>query len=128
MWNLGVLLALAGVGSANYASGEVKTNETFKYGRFTVRMQGSGKLGTVGSFFTYWNGPNWTKDGWNEIDIELVPSVKGSPFSTNIIWEWQQNDQKYCQDFQPGTDWHVYVIEWAPTYVAWSIDGRVCRK
>ena len=83
------LMALAGVASANYRSGEVKTNETFTYGRFSTRIQGSGKPGTVGSFFTYWNGPNWTQEGWNEIDVEIVPSIYGNPMSMNIIWEWQ---------------------------------------
>ena len=92
-------LAFAGLASANYRSGEVKTKEKFTYGRFTVRIQGSGKKGTVGSFFTYWNGPGWSQQGWNEIDVELVPSVENNPFSTNIIWEWQQQDQQYCAGF-----------------------------
>ena len=121
-------MAMAGLANANYRSGEVKTNETFTYGRFTVRMQGSGKPGTVGSFFMYWNGPNHTSEGWNEIDVELVPSIYGNPMSTNIIWQWQQQDQQYCWGFQPGTDWHTYVIEWTPEYVSWSIDGNQCRR
>ena len=45
--------------------------------------------GTVGSFFTFWDGPNWTQEGWNEIDVELVPSIS-TPLITNIIWQWQQ--------------------------------------
>ena len=69
-------VALAGFASAyDYHSGEVKTQETFTYGRFTTRMQGSGKMGTVGAFFTFWGGPNWSMEGWNEIDVELVPSM-----------------------------------------------------
>ena len=87
------LISIAALGSlawANYRSGEVTTTETFLYGRFTTRMQGSAKMGTVGSFFTDWKGPNWTQEGWNEIDVELVPSITASPFSTNIIWQWQQ--------------------------------------
>ena len=71
---------------ANYRSGEVKTIESFLYGRFTVKMQGCNKAGTVGSFFTFWNSLNWSAAEWNELDIELVPSISESPFSTNIIW------------------------------------------
>ena len=82
-------IILAALTEANYMSGEVKTQETFTYGRFSVRLQGSGKPGTVGSFFTYWNGPNWSQQGWNEIDVELVPSIYADPMSMNIIWEWQ---------------------------------------
>ena len=85
------VLALASMASA-YKSGEVATYETFTYGRFTARIQGDGKPGTVTSFFTYWHGPNWSQEGWNEIDVEIVPSIYGNPFSTNIIWQWQQND------------------------------------
>ena len=81
-----VLLELA---EANWKSGEVTTQETFKYGKFKARIQGDNKLGTVTSFFTYWKGPGWSVAGWNEIDVELVPSVAGNPFSTNIIWQNQ---------------------------------------
>ena len=44
---------------ANYLSGEIKTTETFKYGRFITRMKSEDRNGTVASFFTYWTGPNW---------------------------------------------------------------------
>ena len=77
---------------ANWRSGECKTKETFKYGKFVTKMQGANKLGTVTSFFTYWKGPNWTAAGWNEIDVELVPSKTENPYSTNIIWQWQTQD------------------------------------
>ena len=123
------MVALVGLTSANsYRSGEVKTLETFTYGRFTTRMQGSDKQGTVGSFFTYWTGPGWTQEGWNEIDVELVPSVKENPFSLNVIWEWQQQVQNYNADFQPGSDWNEYVVEWAPTYVQWELNGALVRR
>ena len=45
------------------------------------------KPGTVTSFFTFWDGPDWSIERWNEIDIELVPSITDNPFSTNIISE-----------------------------------------
>ena len=73
---------LAGESAANdrrYVSGEIKTKERFQYGKFRTRMQGSGKKGTVSAFFTYWEGTQdlpWTKWRWNEIDVELVPSIE----------------------------------------------------
>ena len=60
---------------ANYLSGEIKTTESFKYGRFVTRMKSENREGTVASFFTYWDGPNWSVGQWNEIDVEIVPSV-----------------------------------------------------
>ena len=76
--------------SANYLSGEIKTTQAFQYGKFVTRMKSENKNGTVASFFTYWDGPNWTVGQWNEIDVEIVPSVQASlgtsPFSTNLIY------------------------------------------
>ena len=120
--------ALVAAVEANWRSGEVKTLETFKYGKFVTKMQGADKLGTITSFFTYWKGPNWTAEGWNEIDVELVPSKTENPYSTNIIWTWQQQDQGYDQGFLPGTDWHTYAVEWTPDYVAWFVDDKEIRR
>ena len=53
--SLAVLAALAGLSSAYY-SGELRTKETFTYGKFRTRMQGTNQKGTVQSFFTYWSG------------------------------------------------------------------------
>ena len=81
--------ALVGAAMANepYHSGSIKTVETFQYGRFGTELKSSGKKGTVSSFFMYWDGTEqrpWRYDDWNEIDVEIVPSIK-EPFSTNII-------------------------------------------
>ena len=113
-----------------YTSGEVRTWETFTYGRFSTKMRSQNKKGTCYAFFTYFNDyPEREQGFWNEIDIEIVPSVSSNPFSTNIIWEWQeQQDQQYCKDFQPGKAFNEYVIEWTPDYVSWKVNGRVCRK
>ena len=84
----GAALLLASLAQANYISGEVTSAEAFTYGRFSIRMQGSDAKGTVGSFFTYWKGPDWSQAGWNEIDVELVPSME-DPMSMNIISQYQ---------------------------------------
>ena len=73
----------------DFVSGEVKTWETFTYGTFETRMKCGNHNGTVASFFTFWDGPNWSDGQWNEIDIEIVPSVQSQhkePFSTNLIF------------------------------------------
>ena len=52
-------------------------------------MKSPNSYGTCASFFTYWTGPNWEVGEWNEIDVEIVPSMQAvatSPFSTNIIY------------------------------------------
>lgn len=84
------ILMMAYGASANYGkyvSGEVKTYETFTYGRFTTSMKGPNKPGTCFAFFTFFNDyPKRVEGYWNEIDVEIVPSMTKHPFSTNIIW------------------------------------------
>ena len=80
-------LVFAGV-EAGYRSGEVRTYESFTYGIFKTRMQGCGQKGTVTSFFTFWDGPGWDANQWNEIDVELVPT-QPNDFSTNTIAQYQ---------------------------------------
>ena len=84
------MVALASLADAAYLSGEVKTIETFKYGKFVAKIKAPNKLGTCTSFFTYWNGPKWYPERWNEIDFEIVPSISADslkgPVSTNIIF------------------------------------------
>jgi endo-1,3-1,4-beta-glycanase ExoK len=127
--NKTILAALAAVASAEqFRSGEIKSMESFLYGRFTAQIQASTHPGTVSSFFTYFDGPNWSKAGWNEIDVEIVPSIRENPFSMNIIGANQAQDHSYAPNFQPGNDWHTYVITWTPEYIAWSIDGREIRR
>ena len=83
------IAAGAAANNRRYVSGEIKTKERFQYGKFRTRMQGSGKKGTVSAFFTYWEGTQslpWNRSRWNEIDVELVPSIEANPFATNIIY------------------------------------------
>ena len=122
---------LSAVGAERYNSGEVKTYEEFLYGKFRTRMQGSGKKGTVSSFFTFWNGSEdlpWSEEHWNEIDVELVPSVEDAPFATNIIYSWRQMDTMKIPDFDPADNWHTYEIQWTPQYISWWLDEKEVRK
>ena len=73
--SLATTILLSVASATNYISGEIKTIKTYQYGRFSTRINAPNKLGTVISFFTYWGGPGWYDGGWNEIDVELVPSM-----------------------------------------------------
>ena len=124
------LLGVIGVAQAEYRSGSVSTYEKFLYGKFVTRMKAPDRKGTVTSFFTYWDGPNFDPLGWNELDMEIVPSVQENPFSTNIIYgdgKEKVESQDYAHGFDPHDDWHVYEMEWTPHYISWTIDGREMR-
>lgn len=115
-----------GYATANYISGEVRSQEKFMYGKFKIRMAGADKMGTVTSFFTYvcQDYPH----GWNELDIELVPSMSTNPFSMNIIWKDGQQDHNYATGFFPKDEFNTYTLEWTPNYVAWYINDHLVRK
>ena len=84
-----------------YKSGEVKTWDKFLYGKFRVSMAGNHKKGTVSSFFTFWEEEPFTEAEWNEIDIELVPSVESTPLFFNLIYAWKAEESYYVPDFNP---------------------------
>ena len=93
-------------------------------------MKAPDRKGTVSSFFTYWDGPNFSPAGWNELDIEIVPSVGDTPFSTNVIYgdgKAKQEEHDYAHHFDPHDDWHVYEMEWTPEYISFALDGREVR-
>ena len=97
------IIAVIGVAhAADFRSGSVSTYEKFTYGKFVTRMKAPDKKGTVSSFFTYWDGPHFTPSEWNELDIEIVPSVEHSPFSMNIIYgdgHDKKESHQYAQEF-----------------------------
>ena len=87
------------------------------------------KKGTVASFYTYWDGPGFYPGGWNEIDVNVVPSVE-HPLSTNVIYgdgHVKTEDHRYEDDHHIGDDWHTYTIEWTPDYISFSVDGDEFR-
>lgn len=119
---------------SQYYSGAIQTKDYYQYGKFKASIKTGNHYGTVASFFTYWDGPNWHESEWNEIDVEIVPSVQSqgkSPFSTNLIYgdgHSKQEEQKYV-DFDHNWDaFHTYEIEWTPDYISWTVDGKQVRR
>ena len=120
------IVAFTSFAQANYLSGEVRSQEWFHYGKFVAKMQNPMKMGTVQSFFTY-TAQDWPH-GWNEIDVEIVPSVVENPFSMNIIWKDGQQEHNYATGFHPGADWFTYTVEWTPDSVSWYVNDKLVRK
>jgi len=126
------LVGIVSVAEASrFKSGAVTGYEKFTYGKFIARIKAPNKLGTVSSFFTYWNGPNFFPGGWNELDIEIVPSVHQNPFSMNVIYgdgTHKHETHDYMRGWDPKDDWHVYEMSWTPEYIAWGVDNREVRR
>ena len=126
------LIAFASVAEAmRYKSGAVTGFEKFTYGKFITRMKAPNKKGTVSSFFTYWNGPDFYPGGWNELDVEIVPSVSQNPFSMNVIYgdgRAKHETHEYARSFDPKDEWHIYEMAWTPEFVSWSVDNKEVRR
>ena len=90
---------------------EVRTLQSFTYGKFVVRMQPGTIAGADSSFFLY-TGTAGTPSH-NEIDIEFING--GRTLHTNV---WRADVQDY-QQFAVSTGWRTIGFEWRPTYVRW---------
>ena len=110
--------------------GELRTMDSFLYGRFEVNMKSASGDGYVSSFFTYhdhWGDSN--PDEWslltNEIDIEMTGNLDASvQFTTHHPGD--SNPWSYGEiigvPFNPHSEFHDYAIEWTPNSVRWFID------
>ena len=124
------LLAVLGIAEAAWKSGSVSTYDKFTYGKFVTHMKAPNKKGTCASFYTYWDGPGFYPGGWNEIDVNIVPSAEGHPLSTNAIYgdgHVKSEDHAYAENVSIGDEWHVYQMEWTPNYISYSVDGNEVR-
>jgi endo-1,3-1,4-beta-glycanase ExoK len=91
--------------------GEIRTLQSFTYGKFVVRLQPGTIAGGDSSFFLY-TGTAGTPSH-NEIDIEFING--GRTLHTNV---WKADVQNY-QQFAISTGWRTIGFEWRPTYVRW---------
>ena len=108
--------------------GELRTIDSYTYGRFEVRMKPATGDGYVSSFFTYHDFWGTSYDGaWqtyiNEIDIEFTGNLENSiQFTTHHPGPWSLTEIQSI-NFNPHLEYHNYAFEWTPEYVKWFIDG-----
>ncbi len=117
-----VLLLLATVHAKNYKGAELRTRESYLYGRFEARYKASAGEGHVSTFFTY-NDIDPTV-AWNEIDIEIHGRYQDDVQVTTITPRQMIHLRHQWVPFNPHVDFHLYAFEWTPEYVAWFIDGK----
>jgi len=107
-----------------YFGGELRTKESYLYGRFESRFKSAQGDGLVSSFFTYQDELINGSHIWNEIDFEVLGRWENI-VSMNTITPGQSSHlrENYIEDFNPHIEYHDYAFEWTPTYVAWFVDG-----
>lgn len=108
------------VHSRQYRGAELRTVDSFLYGRFDARFKPAQGDGLASSFFTY-NDDN-PNTSWAEIDVEVL-GVYSNVVDFNTITRGQASHiRQHYVDFNPHLDFHTYSFEWTPEYVAWFID------
>ncbi len=100
-----------------YSCGEYRTNDTFSYGRFEVRMRAARASGIVSSFFVYTGSP------WDEIDVEILgkdtTQVQFNYFTGGV----GGHEQLVDLGFDAAADYHTYAFDWSPGAIRWYVDG-----
>ncbi|MEZ6022546.1 MAG: family 16 glycosylhydrolase [Hyphomonadaceae bacterium] len=117
-----VLLERRRLGAKRFSSGELQTNELYRYGYFEARMQVPRGSGIVSGFFTY------TQPGgqqtWDEIDIEILGRD-----TRQIQFTYFRGGERLAVTLPLGFDaaegMHTYAFEWATQYIRWYVDGRL---
>ncbi|MDZ7764151.1 MAG: family 16 glycosylhydrolase [Melioribacteraceae bacterium] len=104
-----------------FKGAELRTRDTFLYGRFEVSYIPAKREGVVSSFFTYHEISSVSQ--WNEIDFEFIGRYDNQ-IQVNIISPGQRNHEASIPlEFNPYADFNTYAFEWTPDYVAWFVNG-----
>ena len=130
MLTLGAMAAKVNNPEKPYISAELRSRETFQYGRFVTKMQGSDRKGTLAAFCTLWLGDeeeDFSIAGWNHVNLELVPHRERTVM-TNLIWANFTNEAQSVANFDPAQNWHEYDIRWTPEHITFIIDGVERRR
>jgi endo-1,3-1,4-beta-glycanase ExoK len=114
VWRTGRGTLQANVNSGNRSNvkcAEVRTWQSFTYGKFVTRMYPGTIAGGNSSFFLY-TGNAGTSNHF-EIDIEFING--GRTLHTNVWTGGRQN----VQQFAVSTGWRTIGFEWRPDFVRW---------
>lgn len=108
VWKSGGSLRL-NVNSSTGKCAEIRTWQTFQYGKFVTRLQPGTIAGGNSSFFLY-TGNAGTSNHF-EVDLEFINA--GRTLHTNV---WVGGQQNY-QQFAIATGWRTIGFEWRPNFI-----------
>ena len=117
-----ILLVPISLLSKNYKGAELRTKESYTYGRFEARIKPPSASGYLSSFFTYHDFESSSE--WNEIDVEILGRYNHNVQVTSIGPNQKIRNSHQWVPFDTHQDFHVYAFEWTPDYIAWFIDGN----
>lgn len=70
---------------------------------------------------------------WAELDIEVLGKNNAEILSTNLfmndsVGKLVHEIKEIHREQSLADDFHTYILEWTPNYIAWFIDGEVVRR
>jgi beta-glucanase (GH16 family) len=125
----------AGSGGKDFAAAEVRTLQSFTYGKFVTRARFAAARGVVSTIFTfhdYFDAK--TEPAWNEIVLEatagMAPRLHYTSSYPNPVDPLQRvvTETFATPVFDPSIDFHEFACEWTPGYVRFSIDGAAVSE
>ena len=112
------------VGGMPYTSARMKTQglKQFTYGKMEARIKRPIGQGLWPAFWML--GANITSVSWPQCgEIDIMEYVNTDPKVYGTA-HWDSNGHaQYGQSTTTTDDWHVYSVEWTPTYIRWFVDG-----
>ena len=111
--------------SAEYTSGEVNSNLSWKYGRFEAKIKVSSTKGILSAF---WMTP---VDGTWPPEIDIVEVLGHDPFTAYFTNHYgvqsshKMNNGKFTSRDDLSKDFHIYSVEWDKDSIRWFIDGVI---
>jgi endo-1,3-1,4-beta-glycanase ExoK len=108
-----------------FASGEVSTRETFRYGYFEVRMRVPRDPGLITGAFTY--APRDENAGPNEIDIEIL-GRSTRRVELTIHENGRATSETIHLPFDSADGFHTFGFDWRSDAVRWYADGVMIHE
>lgn len=99
-----------------------------KYGRIEVRMRTNTQRGNFPAAWLKWQPKDWNTDPYAEIDIVEMFGDRGISFhaahSQLTVSNSNHSEPNTYRNPLDVSQWHVYSLEWTPTRLVWSVDGK----
>lgn len=116
----------------DYKGAELYSNNSYLYGRFEMSIKAAEGSGILSTFFLYRNDSETNSKLWEEIDIEIFGKDTNS-YQTNIITEKTEGIKQHSElvhrpKLNLHKDFHKYVLEWTPDYIAWYLNDVEIRR
>ncbi|MEM7254811.1 MAG: family 16 glycosylhydrolase [Pseudomonadota bacterium] len=114
------------VANPHWRSGELRTNDTFGYGRFEARFRASAIPGTVTSLFVYTGRSEG--DPHDEIDIEILGRDPNALHCNYFRRGVEGTSRLLPLGFDTSTEMHTFAFEWRKRQIDWYADNRLVHS